>query len=142
MKKLFLIILASIFILGGCVINGPNPDQSRSRVKKNLNGLSKGLQSGTWEKVDRFFSSDYYGGRQEIQDKVERRMRDQNLTNLNFTINRVLETDDKTSVDVRWNKSWIDSTGQPHKQTGTSEILLVPRGKSYKIIDIKGDSFY
>ena len=140
MKNIFLAVLASILIFGGCVISGP--DQSRSRMEKNLNGLSKGLQSGTWEKVDRFFSSDYYGGKQELQDRLEQRMRGQELTNMEFTINRVLETDNKTSVDVRWHKSWIDRKGQPHKQTGTSEILLVPKGKSYRIIDVKGDSFY
>lgn len=141
-RLLFAGFLAFAFIMAGCAVNLTGPDQTRTRVENKLDGLSKGLESGTWEQVEDFFSSGYYGGTEQLRNKVERRMRNEDLSDLDFTINKVLETDEMISVDVSWKKTWVNRKGAPFRQDGRSEILLKPTRRGYKIVDVKGDSFY
>lgn len=116
--------------------------QSRERVGQSLDGLNQGLRAGTWSKVERFFSPSYHEGYSELRDRMENRFRNEQIIDLQFTVNRVLEADGLVNAQVRWHKSWVDKSGKPGKANGLSEFILKPRGDGYSIVRIGGDHLF
>jgi len=131
-----------ILALTGCTAVPSAEQQHRAPVETQLQSLSKGLQAGTWSKVEHFFSPNYQEGYGELRDRLEASFRTQQLIDLQFTVNRVLQADGLVNAQVRWNKSWVSKTGVPGKSTGLSEFTLQPQGSSYRIIRISGDKLF
>lgn len=135
---------ALLLALSGCASNGfdQTDRQQRERVGENLEGLKQGLQAGTWSQVERFFSPGFHGGYSELRDRLEDRFRNEQITDLHFTVNRVLESDGLVNAQVRWHKTWVDKAGNPGKASGISEFVLKPDGRSYRILQITGDRLF
>lgn len=137
----------SAFILLSCVgcanVGTAQTDQQRrEHVGQNLEGLNQGLRAGAWSKVERFFSPAYHEGYGELRDRLEDRFRNEQITDLQFTVNRVLESDGLVNAQVRWRKTWVEKTGKPGKSEGLSEFILKPQGSSYRIQRITGDRLF
>ena len=130
--------------LGGCAAVGPpTPEQQRQmQVRQDLDALSRGLRGGTWSRVEHFFSPSYREGYSVLRERMEESLRNQRIIDLQFTVNRVLESDGLVNAQVRWNKSWVDSRGRPGKTTGVSEFTLQPEGRTYRIVRITGDALF
>ena len=64
------------------------------------------------------------------------------ITDLQFTLNRVLEQDGLVNAQVRWRKTWVDAAGKPGKAEGVSEFILKPEGRSFRILRIGGDALF
>lgn len=135
---------AVVLALSGCAADSTatTDQQRREHVGKNLEGLSQGLRAGTWAKVERFFSPAYHEGYSELRDRLENRFRSEQIVDLQFTVNRVLESDGLVNAQVRWHKAWVDKTGKPGKTTGLSEFVLKPQGGGYTIVRIGGDRLF
>lgn len=135
---------AVVLALLGCAAESTatTDQQRREHVGKNLEGLSQGLRAGTWSKVERFFSPVYHEGYSELRDRMENRFRSEQIIDLQFTVNRVLESDGLVNAQVRWHKAWVDKTGKPGKATGLSEFILKPQGGGYTIVRIGGDRLF
>lgn len=130
-----------LLAVGGCASSGPatSEQQRRAQINQDLDALSRGLRSGTWSRVEHYFSPAYQEGYGELRDRLEDRFRNERIIDLQFTVNRVLEADGLVNAQVRWNKSWVDRTGKPGKSQGVSEFILQPEGRSYRILRIGGD---
>ncbi|MDP2832492.1 MAG: hypothetical protein Q8Q28_04180 [Pseudomonadota bacterium] len=136
--------LAALLLLTLTACAGEVTDRidHHERVAQNLDGLKQGLQAGTWSRVERFFSPAYYEGYGELRNRMEDRFRNEQLTDLQFVVNRVLENDGLVNAQVRWNKAWVDKTGTPRKAQGVSEFTLKPQGRSYRILHMSGDRLF
>ncbi|MDD5389397.1 MAG: hypothetical protein PHD37_08630 [Gallionellaceae bacterium] len=130
--------------LAGCASDRSDllEQQRHEQIDRNLEGLKQGLRAGTWSKVERFFSPAYQEGYGELRDRLEARFRDEQIIDLQFTINRILENDGLLNVQVRWHKAWVDRGGKPGKREGVSEFILRQRGESYRILNILGDHLF
>lgn len=131
-----------LLTLTACASEGPDRIDHRDRVAQNLDGLKQGLQAGTWSRVERFFSPAYFEGYGELRDRMEDRFRNEQLTDLQFVVNRVLENDGLVNAQVRWHKAWVDKTGTPRKAQGLTEFTLKPHGRSYRILHMSGDRLF
>ena len=122
-------------------ITAESPGTDKDRVRQDLEGLQQGLRTGTWSRVERYFSPAYYEGYGELRTRVEDQMRRQTLLDLQFDVTRVLEADGLVNAQVRWKKSWIDNaSGTTRKAEGLSEFILKPKaGGSYRVLAIRGD---
>ncbi|OYY92412.1 MAG: hypothetical protein B7Y41_15940 [Hydrogenophilales bacterium 28-61-23] len=116
--------------------------QQREQVGRNMTALGQGLRAGAWSKVERFFSPAYHEGYGELRDRLEAQFRDERITDLQFTVNRVLESDGLINAQVHWRKTWVDKTGKPAKAEGLSEFILKPQGRAYRILRISGDRLF
>lgn len=130
--------------IAGCAGTGEPAGGPRQRgaVGGSLEGLKQGLQAGTWSRVERFFSPDFRGGYGELRDRLERRFRDERLIDLQFIVNRVLESDGIVNAQVRWHKVWVDKAGKTGKTEGVSEFILKPAGDGFRILGINGDPLF
>ena len=144
MQRVLALSVAVGLALSGCAFDSPAmTDQQRcEHVGQNLDGLSQGLRAGTWSKVERFFSPAYHEGYSELRDRMENRFRSEQIIDLQFTVNRVLESDGLVNAQVRWHKAWVDKAGKPGKATGQSEFILKPQGDGYSIVRIGGDRLF
>ncbi len=138
---------ALLFGLAACADLPPttadDPAATKDRVRQDLTGLQQGLRSGTWSRVERYFSPAYYEGYGELRDRLEAQMRSQTLLDLQFDVLRVLEADGLVNAQVRWKKSWIENaTGATRKAEGTSEFILKPLRGGYRILAITGDRLF
>lgn len=131
---------AAMLALVGCAGAGPAATDRmwREQVGKNLEDLKQGLQAGTWNRVERFFSPAYAEGYGELRDRLETHFRDQRVIDLQFTVNRVLESDGLVNAQVRWRKTWVNKVGVPGKAEGVSEFILKPHGTGFHILGING----
>lgn len=135
--------VVSLALLGCANQGAANTDQQRrDEVNQNLGALNQGLRAGTWSSVERFFSPGYHPGYGELRDRMEARFRNEQLIDLQFTVNRVLEADGLVNAQVRWHKTWVDKTGKPGKAEGLSEFILQPQGSGYHILNIIGDRLF
>ncbi len=139
-----LLAVAAVLACTGCASEGTaqTDQQRREQVGQNLEGLNQGLRSGVWSNVERFFSPAYHEGYGELRDRLETRFRDERIIDLQFTVNRVLESDGLINAQVRWRKAWVDKTGKTGKAEGLSEFILKPQGRSYRILRIGGDRLF
>jgi hypothetical protein len=130
--------------LAGCANEGASKtdQQDRAQVSQHLDELNQGLQAGSWSKVEHFFSPAYQEGYGELRDRLEERFRNERIVDLQFTVNRVLETDGLVNAQVRWHKAWIDKTGKTSQSTGLSEFILKPQSRGYRILQIRGDPLF
>ncbi len=141
-KIVFFIIMLMTAILIGCAASQSTPASKKRTVKTHLSNLKEGLKLETWDNIRRFFSSDYYEGYQELRDRIESRWAGEDLIDIQFIVDRVLESDGLLNAKVRWHKSFLDNTGKPRKKSGVSEIILKPKKNSFRILSIKGDRFF
>jgi hypothetical protein len=141
----FLLLGSALMLaLSGCASGDPAAiDQQRHlQVNQSLDDLNKGLRAGTWSKVERFFSPAYHEGYSELRDRMENRFRTEQIIDLQFTVNRVLEADGLVNAQIRWHKTWVDKAGKPGKASGLSEFILKPQGGSYTIVRMGGDRLF
>lgn len=141
--KLYLATMA-LLLVTGCASEGQaaTDQQQRERVGQNMTALGQGLRAGAWSKVERFFSPAYHEGYGELRDRLEDRFRNEQITDLQFTVNRVLESDGLVNAQVHWRKTWVDKTGKPGKAEGLSEFILKPEKHGYRILRISGDRLF
>ncbi|MCF6289554.1 MAG: hypothetical protein L3J03_00905 [Desulfobacterales bacterium] len=135
-------LLLFVFSLAACAGTPWASDNRKSAVENQLQGLEQGLKLETWDKVRDFFSPGYYEGYEELRQRLENRWRNENLVDIRFMVNKVLESDGLLNASVRWQMSYLDRRGNPHKRSGQSEILLKPAGDSFRILQVKGDRFF
>jgi len=130
--------------LAACAAGGPPPPEQlrRAQVSQDLDALGRGLRGGTWSRVEHFFSPSYREGYGALRDRMEESFRNQRIIDLQFTVNRVLESDGLVNAQVRWNKSWVDKADKPGKASGISEFTLQPESASYRIVRITGDRLF
>ena len=114
-------------------------DTTRGRVERSLSEIERGLSLRTWDRVQKFFSRDYYGGMSELRNSIEDNWRNERQVQLQFLVNRLNEQDGLINAQVRWNKSYVDNAGSPHKKSGLAEFVLKPEGSSYQILKVGGD---
>lgn len=119
--------------------SSPTSSTTRERVERGLGEIERGLSLRTWDRVQKFFSRDYYGGISELRNSIEDNWRNERQVQLQFLVNRLNEQDGLINAQVRWNKSYIDNTGSPHRKSGIAEFVLKPEGNSYQILKIGGD---
>lgn len=112
---------------------------TRDRVERSLSEIERGMSLRTWDRVQKFFSRDYYGGMSELRNSIEDNWRNERNVNLQFLVNRINEQDGLVNAQVRWNKSYVDNTGAPRKKSGITEFVLKPQGGSYQILKMGGD---
>lgn len=141
--KLYLATMVML-LATGCAsdLQAVTEQQQREHVGQNMTALGLGLRAGTWSSVERFFSPAYHEGYGELRDRLEDRFRNEQITDLQFTVNRVLESDGLINAQVRWRKSWIDKTGKLGKAEGLSEFILKPQRRGFRILRITGDSLF
>lgn len=128
-------------------LTGPQPastsaetsSSTRERVERSLSDIERGMSLRTWDRVQKFFSRDYYGGVSELRNSIEDNWRNERQVQLQFLVNRLNEQDGLINAQVRWNKSYVDSTGSPRKKSGIAEFVLRPDGGSYQILKMGGD---
>ena len=138
---------AALVLIAGCAIEGgagptaPAVPASRASVEREFLALSRGLRDNTWSRVEHFFSRGFQGGYEELRDRFEDQRRTERIIDLQFIVNRILESDRRLNVQVKWNKAFTDRQGRPGKATGTAEVVLEPAGDTYRILSIRGDSF-
>ena len=131
-------LLALALAFSGCGMQpGPYRETDRDRVGADLRELERGLQTREWNRVERFFGSEFSGGVAEIRNRIEDRR--ERVVQLQFIVNRVLERDGLLNAQVRWNKSFLDTAGRPQKRSGVSEFILKPQGEGFRILSIAGD---
>lgn len=114
-------------------------DTTRERVERGLGEIERGLSLRTWDRVQKFFSRDYYGGISELRNSIEDNWRNERQVQLQFLVNRLNEQDGLINAQVRWNKSYVDNAGSPHKKNGLAEFVLKPEGSSFQILKVGGD---
>jgi hypothetical protein len=130
---------------GGTQATSPREDaaaaqgSTRDRVERSLSEIERGMSLRTWDRVQKFFSRDYYGGMSELRNSIEDNWRNERNVNLQFLVNRLNEQDGLVNAQVRWNKSYVDNTGAPRKKSGIAEFVLKPQGGSYQILKMGGD---
>lgn len=112
---------------------------TRERVERSLSEIERGMSLRTWDRLQKFFSRDYYGGMSELRNSIEDNWRNERNVNLQFLVNRLNEQDGLVNAQVRWNKSYVDNTGAPRKKSGIAEFVLKPQGGSYQILKMGGD---
>lgn len=133
------LVLLAAGCAGGAATGGGD---RREQVGRSLEAFQQGLRAGTWSRVERFFSPAYQEGYGELRDRLEARFRAERITDLQFTLNRVLEQDGLVNAQVRWRKTWVDAAGKPDKTEGVSEFILKPEGRSFRILRIGGDALF
>jgi hypothetical protein len=114
-------------------------ESARVRVERSLGDIERGFSLRNWDRVQRFFSRDYYGGMSELRNSIEDNWRNERNVNLQFIVNRINEQDGLVNAQVRWNKTFVDNAGVPHKRSGIAEFVLKPQGGSYQILKMSGD---
>ncbi len=117
-------------------------DEMRDDVNDILDSTENFLKDEQKRSIYDFFSNQYYGGFNELQDQIEDTWKNEQLVNIDFTVNRILESDGIYNVQVRWHKSFLNSKGQPKKSSGVSEVILKPTNNDCCIINITGDRFF
>jgi hypothetical protein len=115
------------------------PDHTREKVERSLGEIERGMSMRTWDRVQKFFSRDYYGGMSELRNSIEDNWRKERNVNLQFLVNRLNEQDGLINAQVRWNKSFVDNSGAPQKRSGVAEFVLKAQGGSYQILKMSGD---
>ena len=133
------LVLLAAGCAGGAATGG---EDRREQVGRSLEAFQQGFRAGTWFRVERFFSPAYQEGYAELRDRLEARFRAERITDLQFTLNRVLEQDGLVNAQVRWRKTWVDTAGKPGKAEGVSEFILKPEGRSFRILRIGGDALF
>ena len=141
---IFPALILFIVSLAACAgTSGPGINDNRGpAVEKQLKDLEQGLKLETWSKVRDFFAPGYYQGYGELRQRLENRWRNEDLVDIRFTVNKVLASDGLLNASVRWQMSYLDRRGKPHRRAGESEILLKPAGDGFRILQVKGDSFF
>jgi hypothetical protein len=136
--------VALCLAMTGCASEGVGRTDRHQRegISQSLEGLNQGLRAGTWSRVERFFSPTYQEGYGELRDRMEARFRAEQIIDLQFMVNRVLERDGLVNAQVRWRKSWVSKTGIPGKSEGLSDFILKPHGSSYRVQQITGDPLF
>ncbi len=119
--------------------SGRAQGNTRERVERSLGDIERSMTLRSWDRVQRFFSRDYYGGMSELRNSLEDNWRNERNVNLQFLVNRLNEQDGLVNAQVRWNKSWVDNTGAPRKKSGIAEFVLKPQGESYQILKMGGE---
>ena len=119
--------------------SGKAQGSTREQVERSLGEIERGMSLRTWDRVQKFFSRDYYGGMSELRNSIEDNWRNERNVNLQFLVNRLNEQDSLVNAQVRWNKSYVDNTGTPRKKSGVTEFVLKPQGGSYQILKMSGD---
>jgi hypothetical protein len=119
--------------------SGVTQGSTRDRVERSLNEIERGMSLRTWDRVQKFFSRDYYGGMSELRNSIEDNWRNERQVQLQFLVNRLNEQDGLINAQVRWNKSYVDNSGAPRKKSGVAEFVLKPEDGSYQILKMGGD---
>lgn len=112
---------------------------TRDQVERSLSEIERGMSLRTWDRVQKYFARDYYGGMGELRNSLEDNWRNERNVNLQFLVNRLNEQDGLVNAQVRWNKSYVDNSGAPRKKSGVTEFVLKPQGGSYQILKMSGD---
>lgn len=74
------------------------------------------LQDENESKIKSFFIQDYYGGYDTIERRIERTWQTEQILDLQFSVNRILEQDGLFNVQVRWNKTFLEAQGVTRKK--------------------------
>ena len=145
MLKRHMIILLIVLLLSasGCVTptNSVN-DERRDDVETLMDRTESFMQDENESKIKNFFSQDYYGGYDTIERRIERTWQTEQVLDLQFYVNRILEQDGLFNVQVRWNKTFLDAQGVTRKTSGISEMILVPHRESFRILNVTGDHLF
>ncbi|MBF0253123.1 MAG: hypothetical protein HQL29_04835 [Candidatus Omnitrophica bacterium] len=115
----------------------------REEVEDVFAKTTKDLKGEEFDNVSNFLDSNFYGGFSETRDNMEDTWKNEQVIDLDFTINNILKSPEGLlDVSVTWRKLYLDANGNQQKKTGSSEIILKPGKKGYKILSVKGDQFY
>jgi hypothetical protein len=148
MIRVFLIVvLVSLIALtsnAGPAQVGEKDEDLRRATKAVFRETKEAMEGEEYDKVHKFLSVHYFKDYGETRDRVDRRWRRRKMLDLDFTINRILTSQEGyLNVQVSWREKYLDAKGRPQKANGQSEIILKPtRRGSYKILDVKGDQFF
>lgn len=134
--------LAGIFAASCTALTPAPPRSQKDAILSRLNEMGKGLINENWDQVDPIVDRNYYGGYTEVRNQITAFWQNQNLMDIDFTIDRILEQDDLLNAQVSWRKTFLDQNGRPQKQQGSSEIILAPSGDTYTILGIRNDPFF
>ena len=139
-------LLFVFLLLFGCSGLQTAPTMSQdSLVQKNMDNLGKEIQSEDWEKIKSHFDPDYYGGRGELRTSIENYWEKSDIVSYEFSVDRVLESDDTLSAQVRWHIVALDINGNPVRKSGLNEFIFRradKKGKNLQLLDIKGDFIF
>jgi len=111
-------------------------DDQRDEVLSTLSSTGKMLKGENLNAIRHFFSDDFFGGYDIVETQILDNWENQQLVELKFTVNRILEKDGIYNVQAQWHKNYLDSSGNPQRSSGLSEISLIPHRRSYKILNI------
>ena len=147
MRSLLIAVIISSFALTSYAVSaqvGKRNEDLRKASKAVFKETEEALKGEEYDKVHKFLSRNYFKGYGETRDRVDRRWRRRKLLDLDFTIDRILKSNEGyLNVQVSWREKFLDVKGRPQKSRGKSEIILEPTRKgSYKILDVKGDQFF
>jgi hypothetical protein len=145
MKSLWILILYGLIGMSffGCAAGGETTaDGQRQEVLSALGDTGKMLKDENLSSIRNFFSEDFFGGYDYVENQILDNWQNQQLIDLKFTVNRILEKDGIYNVQTRWHKNYLDASGNPQRASGLSEILLVPYHGAFKILNISGDRFF
>lgn len=137
--------LLILLLATGCANTVANrvDDSRRDTVHQTLDAFGQGYRQTNWASVQQFFSPGYYGGYEELRNKLENKWRNERVLDIQFRLNRILESDGLFNVQVRWEKSYQDNTtGSILKASGLSELILESKGNSFRILKVDGDQFF
>ena len=141
-RFLFAAGAATLVVASGC--DGVNvrpgrPDPVRAEVDELVSGLERGLRSGGWMAVERYFSDDYHSTMSGIRERLDDRRQREFAPDWRLLVNRVLTQDKRVSVSLHWSHRWNDLKGKPQKRDGQSELLLRRERGELRIVDIRGN---
>ena len=137
MKKTAIIILLFSLFAVGVSFAGENVSANRDKVNKFFDKTKEMLKKEDIDDINKYFSSQYYGGYQELENRLTRRWKRQNITNIEFSINNILKNDGLYLVQIKWDKAYLDRKGHPRKSSGVCDVTLKPYKKSYRILNIR-----
>lgn len=140
-RFLFAAGAATLVVTSGCGVNvrPGRPDPVRAEVDELVSGLERGLRSGGWMAVERYFSDDYHSTMSGIRERLDDRRHREFAPDWRLLVNRVLTQDKRVSVSLQWWYRWNDLKGKPHKKEGQSELLLRRERGELRIAEIRGN---
>jgi hypothetical protein len=142
-RRIIVAVVFTIFSISGCIY-WPETfiPQRASQEERYLQQLAASLKSEDWDKTGTLFSQGYHSGYEALKKQVESGWREQDLVELQFTVLNVDKTDGLMHIQAEWRKTYLNKEGKPNKSEGKSEILLKPLEEGFRILSIKGDSFF